>query len=556
MPDHASGRRWRRALLIGVPIAAVVVLAAAWGFDTRQHDGRVTRNVSLAGHDVSGDSREALAAEVHRQATDAKVLAVHVVTPATSYDTTAEALGLSIDEPATVDAVTRARRKGNALLRPFNWIGSLFSTKHVTPTYTVDRATAADGMRALEGATHLDPIEPSLAATDAGTVQVVAGKPGNGVDPQQLADALVAAAPSGNATKPIEVHVGVGPIAPRFNDAQAQQVAHDATALAQRSLTVTIGGETKPLPAASIASWLRAVPQGDGLTIGIDDTAAVAGITALFGTAAKPPVDASFSVENGKPVIHPSQDGAGCCETGAPEKVLAALQANTPTLTLSVVTQPPALTTAAAQQLGIVEEVGQPDMFGPTTHHVCCQSRVTNIHLIADIVRGHVIMPGDTFSVNGFVGQRTAARGFVDAPVIYDATDSHDIGGGVSQFATTMFNASFFAGLDLVSYQSHSLYISRYPRGREATISWPAPDLKIKNSTPYGVLIWPTYDDTTLTVHLYSTHYVDVAAGGTSDAKAGVCTRVTTPRTRTYVDGRVDNDSVSALYQPADGVHC
>jgi vancomycin resistance protein YoaR len=236
--------------------------------------------------------------------------------------------------------------------------------------------------------------------------------------------------------------------------------------------------------------------------------------------------------------------------------VLAALQSNTPTLTLSVVTHRPPLTTEAAQQLGILEEVGQPETFGPTTHHACCESRVTNIHLIADIVRGHVILPGETFSVNDFVGQRTAARGFVDAPVIYNATEAHDIGGGVSQFATTLFNASFFAGLDLVSYQSHSLSISRYPRGREATISWPAPDLKIKDSTPYGILLWPTYDATTLTVHMYSTHFVDVTAGGTQDAKSGVCTRVTTPRVRTYLDGHVENDSVSALYQPADGVHC
>ena len=107
-----------------------------------------------------------------------------------------------------------------------------------------------------------------------------------------------------------------------------------------------------------------------------------------------------------------------------------------------------------------------------------------------------------------------------------------------------------------MSYQSHSLYISRYPRGREATISWPAPDLKIKNSTPYGILIWPTYDATTLTVHLYSTHYVDVAAGPTTDTKSGVCTRVTTPRVRTYLDGHTVNDSVFALYQPAEGVAC
>jgi vancomycin resistance protein YoaR len=158
--------------------------------------------------------------------------------------------------------------------------------------------------------------------------------------------------------------------------------------------------------------------------------------------------------------------------------------------------------------------------------------------------------------VNGFVGQRTKERGFVDAPVIYNATHDHDIGGGVSQFATTMFNAAFFAGLDLTEYQSHSLYISRYPRGREATISWPAPDLKITNSTPYGMLLWPTYDETSLTVHIYSTHFVDVEAQPTTDARAGRCTRVTTPRLRTYLDGHTAQDKVSALYQPADGVRC
>ena len=70
------------------------------------------------------------------------------------------------------------------------------------------------------------------------------------------------------------------------------------------------------------------------------------------------------------------------------------------------------------------------------------------------------------------------------------------VGGGISQFATTTFNAAFFGGLDLVEYQSHSIYISRYPYGREATLSFPKPDLVIGNNTPYGVLIWPTYTGT------------------------------------------------------------
>ncbi len=542
--------------MVATPAAVVVLLLAAWGLDVRGHGGRVTRNVAVAGNGVGGDSRDELAAEVSRQADEARSIPVHIVTQHASYDTTAEAVGLSMDQATTIEAVMKVGHEDNMLVRPFRWVASLVSERKVWPAFQIDRRVTAEGARAVEGNAHVDPTEPSITASASGAVEVLPGKAGVGIEPNQLADALVAAAPRASSTKPIEVHVDQGALAPHFTDADAQRIADEANTLAHHSLTLTVGSQTEPLDPAAVASWLRAVPKDGALTVGVDDAALIAAISAQFDTVAHAPVDASFTIEGGKPVLHPSQDGAGCCEPGASQKVFAALQTNAPRLTLSVVTQHPKLTTEAAQQLGILEEVGQPDMFGPSTHHACCQPRVTNIHLIADIVRGHVILPGETFSVNGFVGQRTSARGFVDAPVIYDATESHDIGGGVSQFATTFFNASFFSGLDLVSYQSHSLYISRYPRGREATISWPSPDLKVKNATPYGILLWPTYDATTVTVHMYSTHYVDVAAGPTHDAKSGVCTRVTTPRVRTYVDGHVENDSVSALYQPADGVRC
>ena len=69
---------------------------------------------------------------------------------------------------------------------------------------------------------------------------------------------------------------------------------------------------------------------------------------------------------------------------------------------------------------------------------------------MADYVRGAVIEPGETFSINDYVGQRTVAQGFVDAPIIDDGNEfDTDVGGGVSQFATTAFNAAFFAGLDI-----------------------------------------------------------------------------------------------------------
>ena len=147
-----------------------------------------------------------------------------------------------------------------------------------------------------------------------------------------------------------------------------------------------------------------------------------------------------------------------------------------------------------------------------TTNHPAGEPRVTNIHRMADIVEGAIIAPGGTFSLNGWVGERTLEKGFVEAPVIdAEYKFSKDVGGGVSQFSTTLFNAAFFAGLDIPTYGMHGIYIARYPYGREATLDFPSLDLKVSNPTPYGVLIWPTYSASSITVTLYSTRTVEGA---------------------------------------------
>jgi vancomycin resistance protein YoaR len=213
----------------------------------------------------------------------------------------------------------------------------------------------------------------------------------------------------------------------------------------------------------------------------------------------------------------------------------------------------PAFGDDEARALGIVSSVA-----AFKTSHACCEGRVANIHRISDLLRGVVIPPDGTFSVNDLIGPRTKAKGFVAAPVITNHEHDTAVGGGISQFATTLFNAAFFAGLDLVEYQSHSLYISRYPYGREATLSYPAPDLKLHNPTSHGVLIWPTYTDTSLSVALYSTPWFrSVTQGAQRKTSRGTCTVVETPRTRVLPDGRPVTDVISAVYhqegQPCSG---
>jgi vancomycin resistance protein YoaR len=135
---------------------------------------------------------------------------------------------------------------------------------------------------------------------------------------------------------------------------------------------------------------------------------------------------------------------------------------------------------------------------------------VTNIHRIADILDGTVIMPGEAFSVNGAVGPRTEENGFVLAPAIRNGEFVEEVGGGISQFATTTFNAIFFGGYDFVEYKAHSYYFSRYPLGREATVSWPSPDLRFTNDSDAGIFIDTSYTDTSITVTFYGHTDVDI----------------------------------------------
>jgi len=138
-----------------------------------------------------------------------------------------------------------------------------------------------------------------------------------------------------------------------------------------------------------------------------------------------------------------------------------------------------------------------------TTYHPCCAPRVTNIHRIAELIDGTVVPAGDTFSLNDAAGERTRAAGFVPAPAIVDGELEDQLGGGVSQFSTTLFNAAWFAGLDIRKHQPHSLYISRYPPGREATLDWRSIDQVIHNDTEAPFVIRARTTDTSVTVGIY-----------------------------------------------------
>jgi vancomycin resistance protein YoaR len=127
-----------------------------------------------------------------------------------------------------------------------------------------------------------------------------------------------------------------------------------------------------------------------------------------------------------------------------------------------------------------------------------------NIQRASKAIDGTSLRPCATFSMNEALGERTTAKGYVAAPQIAGNAFVDSVGGGISQVATMLYNGAFFAGLELVEHQPHSLYIDRYPLGREATISWGGPELVFRNDWPAAVLIKLQATETSITTRFFS----------------------------------------------------
>lgn len=550
--------RARLILGLGIPFLIVVLLLAAWAIDSSSASGKVPRNVSLAGIDISKQPEDELANTVADLADHYAKVEVQVRTPGTTYKVPAGNLGLKLDEKATLQSALDLDEDTSLPGRPLVWASSFLDGRTAPLAFTVDEAALEAGLAQVGGNTAAG--EPSLVAgSDA--ITILSGTNGRSVAPEGVREQILRRARSGE--EPIIVTAEVIEKAPSVSDADAKILADELTVDTANGLAVTAGGQKATIPAVTVRSWIGSKITKGTLEVTLDaERAKTALVTAIpIATKAR---DASITLVNGAPTITPSQDGQTCCAADTPTRLLDAVNKGEGAVTIDLEVAKAAFTTEAAQKLGIKEPVGtttewngQPQVKSFTTYFDAGGGgRVTNIRRIADLVRGTLVKPGETFSVNGTVGQRTTAKGFVEAGAIANAEYVDEIGGGVSQFSTTMFNAAYFAGLDITVYQAHSEYFTRYPRGREATMGFPNPDMAWQNDTPYGILVWTTSTASSVTVAFYSTQYAAGAQTGSSEVRSGKCTVVTTQRTVTYPDKAATTESFRARYRDKGQTTC
>lgn len=138
------------------------------------------------------------------------------------------------------------------------------------------------------------------------------------------------------------------------------------------------------------------------------------------------------------------------------------------------------------------------------------KSRSNNIELASKALDSHVVFPGETFSFNQVVGNRTIAKGYMRAPIIVRGELSEGVGGGICQVSSTLFNAVDRAGLKIVQRYSHSKRVPYVPSGRDATVSWYGPDFQFKNQYNQPILIRAKRYGGSMMVKLYSSDVINM----------------------------------------------
>ncbi len=516
-PSALSSRSPRRTAL-AVGALGLGVLGAVYAADVALARDDVPRGVVIAGLDLGGEPTDAARRRLSAAIADDAAAPIAVTVDDRPVAIDPRRAGLTVDIDATLD------RASAQALNPVSRVTSFFRSRPVELVTRVDEtalraeiATIAKryDRRAQEGAVRFDGTTP------------VAVLPVTGLALERdAAAAVVYESYLGKPPPAAPIDLPATVTAVRSTAADVQRVLADVAMPAVSAPIVLRAGVTviRLQPSVIAKSLLLEAGEDGRITPVVDAKKLDAALGSVLAPVEVAPKDAKFVV--GPPPappappagsapapapasgisIEPSTDGRQVDVDELARRLLPVLDQQGPSRVadLPIVAKSPRVTTAVAQSLGIKEVLGE-----GTTFHPCCRPRVNNIHRIADIVDGAIVLPGETFSLNGFVGPRDRKRGFVEAPMILNGEFVDSVGGGVSQFATTMFNAVFFSGLKDVYHKPHSYFISRYPPGREATVSFPAPDLKWTNDSPHGVLVKTSYTGKSITVTFYGTKRYD-----------------------------------------------
>jgi len=537
--------------MIAVAVGAAVLLLVL--FDVGISWGRILPGVKVG--DVSVGWMTPTAAKIALEQAFAATAdePVTVRWDGKTFEVRSKDLGASLDSTTSVAAALAVGRAGGIGQVLVDRVRTAFVSVPVQPTAQIDASATTAALDKIDA-------EAAVPARDASVTihgfvaTVMPSSPGRALDRRATQNAILTALLS----RVRVIDAVVTTVQPTVSDSAAEGARQQAVKLAAAPVTVTFEGGSVVVPRATVAHWITfvreaAVPgAGAGaagyavLSASFDAARMAPAVASLTKGRVKPARDAQFVADKGSVRLTPSQVGTGPdIATLSTDLTRICLGAGVRRAALRLTVTQPRLTTDAARAMGIADRIST----YTTSYSTANAARTNNVHLLAAALNGKLVAPGAVFSFNGAAGQRTAAKGYQEAPAIVDGKLVPQLGGGVCQVGTTIFNTIFFSGLPIVERHNHSFYISHYPTGRDATVSWGGPDFKFRNDTGGWLLIRTAVTRSTLTISLYGTdpgYDVQYTTGAFTDVVPHKTSEVPDPKLKkgarvvedTGVDGR------------------
>ena len=552
----------RTALAVGLLCGALLVLAV--GVRVTRSD-RVLPGVRVAGVALGGATRSEVRQRLAPIVEQAAAVPVTLAAGDRRETIAPAAAGYLADLDATADRALASGR-GGPLGGLWSTISGLLSTRDVPLAVHIDRAQMRRGVADLAGRFGRAAF-PGELVIEPGTLAVTTQPPraGREVDratlEARLRDAL-ARLPRAIVRVPLrDRHVA----SPSAVDA----VAGAARAYLGEPLRLTGAGDPLDLAPDRVAGVLALEQRdgGRGVRLGASDARLAVLVDEIAAKRDRPARDARISAPTSgvrldakgdaswRPrrvrisATAPPRSGRTVRRKELAAAIEAAIRAGRHVVEVPTSRAEPALSAAQARKVRF--------LIGTfTTYYVAGQPRVTNIQRMAADVDGTIVAPGARFSLNATAGERTEAKGYVEAPFIADGKIEPSIGGGVSQFSTTLYNATYFAGLQIDGHRPHSFFIDRYPAGREATLNYPDIDMTWTNDTDAPVLIRTKTDGGAVTVRLYGDNGGRRVRAETGEREQldGGDFKLTVTRVVRYADGNEKRQPFETRYAkpPAD----
>ncbi len=487
-----------RALAVALGAVLLLVLVF-YGLTRFASKGEVMGRVEVAGTQIGGlDEEQALTALV---AVEDEFLARPAVFNVEGKFVSVQPpeVGLDIDSQAITDDALMVGRGGNVISEFVWWLTHIFETV----TLPVQGAVDEIDIEAVFDAWDAEVI--ALPAV-SGAVVLVDGQPtaeypqvGTGVDRPGATEVVEATM---LASEPLRATIPTMTIVPQLTNEDVDRSVEEAEQMLDGSIRLVNDENEAVFTTDQLLDAFRSstVTDPEARIVNSFDTETIDGYLAeIRADVEAEPVNARFEIDGDSISIVPGSNGTviDAAETAVNLAEAGRTLERVGELPL-VEGAEPERTTEYLEGLGVNHLVSS-----FTTYYDCCQDRVVNIQTISDAVDGTIILSGKTFSLNDHVGERTEEKGYLPAGTIIAGELEDTVGGGVSQFTTTLYNAIFWAGLEDVEHKPHSYYFSRYPEGVEATLNWRDPDLKFRNNTDNAILIDTRYTDTSITVRIF-----------------------------------------------------